>query len=221
MCDNEILDKKLRYYIESLRPVQTNYVNWIQRKEVASWTAIALYLASLMYSFSFLKNNYLKYLNELQNSCLQLIIIILIIITLFLVAVIIFAFIHAQYSSIYFNASLNQALIKFVSESIQYNYKYDDLLGEAYDKYYKDRKCIYPAFIQNRIYQLQKYNNSLFGKKGRVLILIAYIVFLQWGPLGNKFNSNIMKQEASLYSLMFFANAIYIIMLCLYVYCKI
>ena len=82
---------KLNYQIEYLSQINTSSQSLLNRKENAAWAAFALYLSGLVLFFSSLKN-------FRNTKCCKKILASLL---LLLIAVCVFAFIHAQYSSIY------------------------------------------------------------------------------------------------------------------------
>lgn len=213
-------DPKLEYFVSHLKKDLETRIAWIQRKEVAIWSATALYLAALTYSFTFFFDNYSTFIQVFSNCGL----FISIIIALVVFGIIIFAFVHAHFGSIYFSNSLFQTVSQLISKILEENLTYDEVKNENQDfniskKRIKDEDFAFPSFLHRRIEERLTINQLYTNSKLRIFKLIFFLITLQWGMCGSKLKSGTVKQEASVYSLFFFANLIYIILVFIVLFC--
>ncbi|MEJ2635865.1 MAG: hypothetical protein P8184_11310, partial [Calditrichia bacterium] len=148
------------------------------------------------------------------------ILLILVAIVLLIFSLIFFAFIHANFGSIYFSQAASQTLIILTSEIIEKNFTYSQLIKEnqRHDNYSDktDKKnFVYPDFIHYRINE-RLYKNQPFKKKRfRVIKLIFSLLTLQWGAFGSKLENSIARQEASIYSIIVFSDLCFLTMVCI------
>lgn len=225
------IDPRLNYLISTLQDSIDNRLAWIQRKEIAIWSATVLYLAGLIYLFRFLYNNNSSLIDELNlPSCIFFSIIIIV---LYIFGISIFAFIHANFGSIYFTRALFQEATKLKTEVLLDELpEFSELLEEKLLKDVNREKergnyedFVYPSFIYNRIHK-RKTHTQQFQKSGyfRIIILIFSLIILNWGPIKwwkkCSLNNGVVIREASIYSLIFFPNLIFTIWLFSSLFCS-
>lgn len=136
------LDKK-RLIIDAINNELNSYTPWVSRKEIASWTAIAFYIAIILSSTGFLYNNFSEYKSFSVPSIL---IILPFMVILFSITVALF--IHSQFSAIYDKEIISKILRKNIYKVIDsddindFNLKFDN------DKKMESR----PHFISDEYY---------------------------------------------------------------------
>jgi len=177
---------KLKYQIDYLSQVNVSSQSLLDRKENAVWAAFALYITGLVLFY-----RHLKKLQKLGCSLKCGISLLLIII-----AISVFAFIHAQYSSIYdtkAHARASKILLLRIIDS-----------GEPINNLTNAQDSTY----QSELTTEQRYRGDLHPLK----IIISFI-FGEWTKSGERDLNSTNTQEAAIYFLLLLSNFIYIVLL--------
>ena len=99
--------ERFKLIIDNLNQEINSYTPWVSRKEIAAWSAIAIFIGVM---FSVIKH-ILTYDLNISLNCFESILVFLICSTIMIVfSFIIFLFIHSQYSSIYDKQALTKAI---------------------------------------------------------------------------------------------------------------
>jgi hypothetical protein len=174
-------ENKLKYQIDYLSQLKDTSQSLLDRKENAVWAAFALYITGLVLLF--------KYLKEFQKlKCGKQILISFI---LLIIAISVFAFIHAQYSSIYdtkATAHASKILLLGVIDG-----------GNPIDNLRIAHHHLYHAKLKEE----QKYR----GKLHPLRIVISFIC-LDWTKSAKRELTSVNTQEASIYFLLILFNFI-------------
>lgn len=178
-------------------------IQWIQKREIASWSAIILYLATIWSFYSKFSNNtsILEYLSPV----------------IILFGYILFRFIHSQYASIYYRIVYTRSLTKVIYGLIEDNITISD--------FHFDDEKLQPNFMNEKINTELNYTQPYNGKLHPIAILLRFWL----PPLHNLFYvklfkcvkpekakkklNNYSRQEASLYSIIILVSLGYIIYL--------
>ena len=107
--------EKTKLLIETVNNEINSYTPWVSRKEIAAWTAIALYLALIWSFIGFIFNNIATFTSNIDMFLLVFVSPILVI----LISTIFALFIHSQFSSIYDKTALTNALRKNIYKLIK------------------------------------------------------------------------------------------------------
>ena len=182
--ENSSYESKLENQIDYLTQLKETSQSLLDRKENAVWAAFALYITGLVLFFKSLK----KYQNQ---NCRNK---ILLCFTLFIIAITVFAFIHAQYSSIYDTKATAHASKILLFRLIDSGNPVENL-GITHDLLYREK-----------LKEEQKYR----GKLHPLRIMISFIC-LDWTKSGKRELTSVNIQEASIYFLLFLFNLICII----------
>jgi hypothetical protein len=179
-------ENKIKYQIDYLSQVKETSQSLLDRKENAVWAAFALYVTGLVFLF--------RRLEEYKKlECYKRILICFIII---LIAISVFAFIHAQYSSIYDKKATigaSQALLLDIIEN---------------EKPIKNFQMTHENLYHSKLGIEQKFR----GKLHPLRIVISFLC-LDWTKSSNREMTTVNTQEASIYFLLFLFNIICIILL--------
>ena len=173
--------KKLELQINYLSQNQTFSTSWIDQKETNAWAAFALYLTGLAIVVKFYPKPPIR---KIYKFFIPLVIIT--------VAISAFAFIHAQYSSLYdtsSHANASNFLIKKIIDEGKPVTNFSDCLKQLYHR------------------ELSK--NQKFRGKKHPLKILKYYILLDWIKSSNdrKIN-NLNIQEATIYFLLILFNII-------------
>jgi hypothetical protein len=176
------------------------YVIWIQRKEIASWSAIIFYVASIWTLYN-------AFIDKLSVEKSDLIISFMAVI---LVGYIVFRFIHSQYSSIHhrnaYTLAIKRVISEFMREEIdigKIDFSFDTLTRQ-------------PAFLAQYLSEEFQYVQPFRGKMHPLRIVLRF--WLGWINFAIskiikkddfKKLSNPEIQEASLYSLIILMTLFY------------
>ena len=125
-------------------------IQWIQKREIASWSAIILYLATIWSFYSKFSNNtsILEYLSPV----------------IILFGYILFRFIHSQYASIYYRIVYTRSLTKVIYGLIEDNITISD--------FHFDDEKLQPNFMNEKINTELNYTQPYNGKLHPIAILL-------------------------------------------------
>ena len=172
--------------IEFLKQKHSLYQSVLDRKENAAWAAFALYLTGLVLFYK-------RVLKIDRKKCSAKFILTSV---LLIFAICVFAFIHAQYSSIYENhakaTASNTLHLKLVDEN-----KPVENFSE----------------IHRYIYRKELYNIQKFRGKMHPLKIVFYFISLEWTKSGPRKITGANTQEATVYFLISFVNLILIFLI--------
>ncbi len=184
--ENDSNKTKLNHQINYLTQKSAISQSLIDRKENAAWAAFALYLTGLGLVFKFLHGN--KPFKKFKS----IIIVSLIILAM---AISVFAFIHAQYSSIYdTNAHANAA---------------DTLLQVIIDS---ERALINLSDYRRAYYNKNLIISQKFRGKKHPWKILKYFILGDWTESSNtRVLNSLNTQEAALYFMMILLNVVLII----------
>ena len=192
---------KLRLLIDILSQDVHKHPGWIERKEVAAWAAVVFYIVGLWSLFSFVAD---------YENPFDFLVLILLVILLIVLFISIFFFVHAQYSSIYFNHAYSSAVQRAIYELIRKAVKGQDIDIDL-DFHNLDP---YPKFIKELLEEQQKKVQPYRGKKHPIKILIEFWTFAWiWKKPEERKLDNHSKQEAAIYSLLIVSNFFFVIYL--------
>lgn len=198
MNESKITSKE--HLLNFLSNEMSLYVNWIQRKEVAAWTAIIFYVASIWTFYNAFIDKLSINKGEMFFSMLAVI----------LIGYIVFRFIHSQYSSIYHRNAYTRAIKIVVSELLNEKLKFPEI---DFDYDIKTRQ---PKYLSKHFEQEFQYVQPYRGRFHPFKIVIKF--WLSW-PINffmkifRKPNSRNLNnpeiQEAALYSIIIFVSLFY------------
>jgi hypothetical protein len=197
---NNSVKDNFDFLLEMYKTKQEFYSPWIQRKEIASWAGVLLYVGIYSFLFKILLEKYDKTINTVDLITIILPIFVLIIYLSF----IIFSLIHSHFASIYYHtaymAAFRNVLFKFKSKG------HSEIIDFEIDP-----ELDIPGFLVDefkvRIKKLKPYQNECHPLK-----IVLHFWSFEWfkkkenrkkPPFGN-----LAKQEASIYSLIFIFNLI-------------
>ena len=181
-------ENKLKYQIDYLSQIKVSTDLVIDRKENAAWVALTLYLSGLVFFFYYQPLKRIKR-KDLSCPCRILAVLILIII-----AITTFAFIHAQYSSIYdihANKHASNELILRILDS-----------GKPIDSLKTEQIKLYREGLDIR---------QIYRGRCHPLQILWQFIILDWAKTGHRNLKNQNTQEASIYLIMLIFNAIIIV----------
>ena len=142
--------EKIKIFIETLNKEIESYTPWASRKEIAAWTAIAFYLASIAFFIDFILRFYVHNINIM----VFFIEIIPFYLLAFILSFIFFIFIHSQFSAIYDKAArtntIRNTIFKVLKEnslkSIDFEIdEKENILKSMLDELKKQKEWIRPT----------------------------------------------------------------------------
>jgi hypothetical protein len=192
------LEKK-KLLIDVLTIELNSTIPWVSRKEIASWTAIAFYIAVILSSTGFLYNNFSEYESFSVPIILKISPWIVI-----MFSIIVALFIHAQFSAIYdkqiFTMIIRKNIYKIIdSDDISiYNLNFTD-----------EKERSLPLFISDEYNSFRK-SNKRPGVIENYYKLLKWVFFWLFRRLLKQEHSTTQKQEALLYSLILMFLSIFL-----------
>ena len=196
MNNNLTTKSKVEILINTLEKEKDLLIPWLQRKEIAAWSAVLFYIAILWAFLQFL-NNSKNFIND--NAYLFIFLLILILGGW----IIFFRFIHSQYASIYDWNARSIVLRDIIFELIEKEDRFFELNNVKLSNLNE--------YIRNQIKDMKINEVQKFIGKNHPLKIFIYFWFLWLIKLFSKvFNKKINKesltnferQEASIYSLL-------------------
>lgn len=189
--------ERFKLIIDNLNQEINSYTPWVSRKEIAAWSAIAIFIGVM---FSVIKH-ILTYDLNISLNCFESILVFLICSTIMIVfSFIIFLFIHSQYSSIYDKQALTKAiqftifkLVEIENDTFSLN-KYINNVSELISAEYEKTKNAIRNPHKNHV----------------IRILINFWIFRIFLKKDSKRLSTHETQEALLYSTIIFLNMIFL-----------
>ncbi len=190
-------EKDISRLSEILLTIKKEYSSWVQSRQVASWSALLFYFPLLWYFNKLIFN---ENCSPIFNSLFTHIIILFVPVILWYIF---FRFIHANYQQIFFtysrNSVINKASIEIIHKKVEF---------------FKNNKIADAEGLLNYITNTAKNKfNATYNKKRGKFQPVKIVIALWLGLLINndkyKNLTNVERQEAALFFLLFFSTLFY------------
>jgi len=198
--NNSNLEEK--YILNFLVNTSDSYVPWIQRKETASWTAVVFTSTVYAFLFNFLTEHNSHNITKFDFCTITLPLLFFDIIF----TIVLFAFIHSQFSSIHHYSAYFLAL-----RNIIYGIFKDKHLSQL--NFDIDQETKLPIFLNKEFKKQRDFIQPYLNKNHPCKILQHFWSF-DW--IRKKENrkkenfTNYAKQEAAIYSLLILFNIVFL-----------
>ncbi len=202
------------FLLKLLFPNGIGSVAWIQRKETAVWSAVALYLAGLLYLLNFITTKERIIVIDKMSDVMfflmvEYIIVVMLALFLMVLFLIIWAFIHSQFSVIYNTNAEAYVYYKRISESLRNKAGFSGVT-EFIIRNPKGLGIIDPITIRQN--ELQRFPDDGLRIIKLLWLFWKCIFNLSWKWVDKngkpQLLSPINKQEAAIYSLMIVVNLV-------------